>query len=234
MGWLDKLISAFAPKSTTTKTIVDATPNVSSINPLDLNTVTFEKSPNQSDRNDVVRAIVFHHTGPGTFNGTVSWLKNPLSKVSAHYVLGTSGELKQLVNTTKKAWHAGPSTWTIDGVKRIDLNNCTIGIEIQNVGRLVEKDGKYYLEDGTEWKGTGTPVKKSVVYPSGKVIEGMSIEYPSVQTDKLISLCKALIVKYPAIGKEDILTHALIATPEGRKPDPFGLDVQDLIKRIFE
>jgi N-acetylmuramoyl-L-alanine amidase len=180
---------------------------------------------------------VLHHTGPGTFKGIVNWLKDPNAKAAAHYVLGTAAELTQLVNTTKKAWHAGPSGWTIDGAWRSDLNNCTIGIEICNIGVLSEKDGKYYYEvgrgDPVEYKGAVTPVKASITYPSGKVLEGYVIPYPEVQIDKLIALCKGLVKKYPDIGKDDILTHFNISTPEGRKNDPFGLDIQSIIDRIF-
>lgn len=208
------------------------------IEPLDLMTVNFDKSPNQSDRKDIVRAIVLHHTGPGSFKGIVGWLKDPKAKASSHYVLGTGGELSQLVNTTKKAWHAGPSEWDIDGQKRIDLNHCTIGIEICNIGVLIEKDGKYYYEDGRddliEYKGAVAPVKASITYQSGKVLEGFAVPYPDAQKDKLIALCKGIIKKYPNIGKEDILTHFNICLPEGRKNDPFGLDIQDIINRIFE
>lgn len=212
--------------------------SMSTIEPLDLNTINFEKSPNQSERKDIVRAIVLHHTGPGTFKGIVNWLKDPKAKAASHYVLGTAAELTQLVNTTKKAWHAGPSEWTIDGAKRSDLNHCTIGIEICNIGVMIEKDGKYFYEDGRddliEYKGAVAPVKASIAYPSGKVVEGFAVPYPEVQKNKLIALCKGIIKKYPNIGKEDILTHFGIGLPEGRKNDPFGLDVSDIINRIFE
>ena len=211
--------------------------NTMSIPTLDLMKVDFEKSPNQSDRSDQVRAIVLHHTGPGSFNGICNWLNDPKAKASAHFVVGTNGEIKQLVNTTKKAWHAGASEWTIDGVERNNLNNCTIGIEICNPGLLFYKNDKYYYEVGRgdlkEWSGV-TPVKSSITYPSGKVVEGYSAPYPKEQTEKVISLCKGIIKKYSNIGREDILTHFEIATPEGRKNDPFGLDIQYIINKIFE
>jgi N-acetylmuramoyl-L-alanine amidase len=244
--WIDSLIKYFSQKpnkteaatvsSNTNVTVTEIKPMVNIIQPLDLKSVNFDKSPNQSDRNDIVRAIVLHHTGPGSFKGIVNWLKDPNAKAAAHYVLGTAGELTQLVNTTKKAWHAGPSTWTIEGVKRYDLNNCTVGIEICNVGVLFEKNGKYYYEDGrgdpVEWKGV-TPFKASITYPSGKILEGFAVPYPEVQIEKLIALCKGIIKTYPNIGKNDILTHFNISTPEGRKNDPFGLDISDIVNKIF-
>lgn len=205
---------------------------------LDLEAVTYKESPNKSDRKDEVRAIILHHTGPGSFNGIVKWLINPEAKASAHYVIGTAGELIQLVNTKRSAWHAGKSTYSIDGKVRNDLNHCTIGIEICNAGVLQkdDDDGKFYYESGREvkeWKGE-TPLEGEIVYPSGNTLKGYYPPYPKVQIDKVVELCKALIEKYPQIGKEDILTHYQIGVPEGRKNDPFGLDVKELINKIFE
>jgi N-acetyl-anhydromuramyl-L-alanine amidase AmpD len=245
-----RLIYSAAPKkqntvvvtAPTSASVVDNEESVmapSATDPIDLMKVAFDKSPNQSERNDVVRAIVLHHTGPGSFNGIVSWLKNPQAKAASHYVIGYNGELVQLVNTSKKAWHAGVSTWTIDGKIRNDLNNCTIGIEICHPGIFIEQGGKFYYEAGGRgdpvlWKGPQEPAAASITYPSGKVLGGFAIPYPEVQKNKLIALCKGIIQKYPNIGREDILTHFNISTPEGRKNDPFGLNIQEIIDRIFE
>jgi len=208
------------------------------IMPLDLMKVNFEKAENQSNRKDEVRAIVLHHIYMGTFKQNVDFLVSKASGVSCHYVLGRNAELTQMVNTKKKAWHAGISKWTIDGVKRSNLNNCTIGIEIVNPGVLTydADDEKYYCNRGGKtvaWAGD-EPKKCEIVYPSGKVLSGYGVQYPEKQLKKLVALCKALIEKYPQIGQDDILTHYGIGRPEGRKNDPFGLDVDELKKLIFE
>ena len=204
---------------------------------LDLASVLYKESPNKSNRKDEVRAIVLHHTGPGAFNSIVDWLCNPDAKASAHYVVGLNGELTQTVNTTRSAWHAGTSKFLIDGQIRDNLNNCTIGIEICNAGVLHKgEDGKFYYESGRnmkEWKGEA-PVEGSITYPSGKVLTGYFAPYPEKQIDTVVELCRALVNKYPNIGKEDILTHYNIATPEGRKNDPFGLDIQNIINKVFQ
>jgi len=222
-------IVVIVPSTTVTQPVVAAPL-------LDLGAVTYKESPNKSDRRDEVRGIVLHHTGPGSFNGIVNWLIDPAAKASAHYVLGVKGELTQLVNTSRNAWHAGKSKATLDGAVRDDLNHCTIGIEICNAGVLQKgEDGKFYYEAGREmkeWKGE-TPVEGSITYPSGHTVSGYYVPYPKVQVDKLVELCKALVAKYPQIGKEDMLTHYAIATPEGRKNDPFGLDIPAVIKAVF-
>jgi N-acetylmuramoyl-L-alanine amidase len=202
------------------------------IEPIDLSKVKFVSSPNKSIRKGSVKYIVLHHTGSGSFNGLVKWLCNPQAKASAHYVLGTTGQLTQLVNTGKEAWHAGIASWK---GKKIN-NHHSIGIEIQNYGVLQKIDGSYFYEQGRNLKkytGSVEPVKASITYPSGKVLEGYAVPYPEKQIDKLIGLCKGIIKKYPQIKAEDILTHYEIARPEGRKNDPFGLDVDEIITRIY-
>jgi len=204
------------------------------IAPLDLMKVDYQDSPNKSTRKGDVKYLVLHHTGPGSFNGVVNWLCNPQAKASAHYVLGTTGQLKQLVNTGKEAWHAGVAKW--DG-KRID-NHFSIGIEICNIGHMEKgDDGCYYYSQGRQLKkytGKVEPVAGSITYQSGNKLEGYYVPYPEKQVEKLIALCKAIVKKYPAITKENIITHYDIGSPEGRKNDPFGLDMDMIRDWVFE
>jgi len=202
------------------------------IEPIDLSKVKFVASPNKSTRNGEVKYLVLHHTGPGTFKGIVDWLCNPQAKASAHYVVSTSGQITQLVNTGKEAWHAGVASLNGEKIN----NHYSIGIEIQNNGILQKIDGSYYYEEGRNLKkytGSVEPVFSKIIYPSGKVLEGYSVPYPDKQVEKLIGLCKGIIKKYPQIKAEDILTHYEIAQPEGRKNDPFGLDMRDIVTRIY-
>ena len=204
------------------------------IKPIDLMKVKFHDSPNKSSRKGDVEYIVLHHTGPGSFNGIVNWLCNKDAKASAHYVLSKTGQLAQLVSTKREAWHAGVAKWKGEKIN----NHKSIGIEICNLGVLQKgDDGAYYYEQGRSLKkytGKVEPVPAKITYPSGKVLEGYAVPYPEKQVDKLIGLCKALIEKYPAITPENIITHYEIGSPEGRKNDPFGLDVKQVIERIFQ
>lgn len=204
------------------------------IKPLDLMKVSFEASPNKSIRKGEVRYIVLHHTGPGSFNGIVKWLCNKDAKASAHYVLGTGGQLKQLVNTGKEAWHAGVAV--LKNVGKIN-NHYSIGIEICNIGRMDQaSDGSFYYTVGRtvkKYTGKATPQAGTIVYPSGAALDGFYVPYPEKQINRLVALCKALVKKYPAITKDNILTHYDIGRPEGRKNDPFGLDVEGIKDMIF-
>ena len=54
--------------------------------------------------------------------------------VSAHYIIDRDGTITQLVDETKRAWHAGVGSW--EGIT--DINSAAIGIE------LVYKPGEEY------------------------------------------------------------------------------------------
>lgn len=47
------------------------------------------------------------HTAEGSYAGTISWIKNCDSNVSAHYVIAYDGRITQMVREYYRAWHAG-------------------------------------------------------------------------------------------------------------------------------
>lgn len=69
--------------------------------------IEYKESPNQSLRKGPkIDMIVIHATGDDSFDGALSWMLNPKSQVSAHYLVGKDGKVVQLVKESKKAWHA--------------------------------------------------------------------------------------------------------------------------------
>lgn len=82
-------------------------------------------SPNvSSGRKISPKFIVLHHTS-GNYEGSVSWCLNPQSKVSYHYIIDPKdGSRTQLVWDTRRAWHAGVSSWK----RYSNLNSHSIGI----------------------------------------------------------------------------------------------------------
>lgn len=52
-----------------------------------------------------IRRIVIH-TVEGSESSCVSWFQNPSARVSAHYVVGYSGRITQMVPDMSVAWHA--------------------------------------------------------------------------------------------------------------------------------
>ena len=91
-----------------------------------------QNSPNKQTgrKNYKPEAIVLHIT-EGGFAGAVSWLCNPKSMVSAHFVTSRSGVIIQLVDVKDTAWHAGlvkNASWS--KIKQgVNPNLYTIGIE---------------------------------------------------------------------------------------------------------
>ena len=66
----------------------------------------------------------------GTPKLALEHLCSPLSEVSAHYVVMEDGHIVQCVPESRRAWHAGESSWAGE----TDINSCSIGIEIANPG----------------------------------------------------------------------------------------------------
>ena len=77
-----------------------------------------------------IKFIIFHYTGMQSEIESIKRLKDPRAKVSCHYLINRKGEIIQMVEEKKIAWHAGRSRWK----KFYNLNNKSIGIELVNKG----------------------------------------------------------------------------------------------------
>ncbi|MHB0776742.1 1,6-anhydro-N-acetylmuramyl-L-alanine amidase AmpD [Halomonas sp. WWR20] len=106
-------------------------------------------SPNHNARPEgEVSALVLHSISlpPGVFGGTAieRLFTNCLDpdehpyyvgiadmRVSAHLLIRRQGECVQFVPFDRRAWHAGRSCWRDDGHERRELNDFTIGIELE-------------------------------------------------------------------------------------------------------
>lgn len=92
--------------------------------------VEFIQSPHYDSRppGTAIWAIVVHATANSSLGGVISWFRDPVSEVSAHYNIGKDGRVVQMVRDEQRAWHAGQSAWK--GV--LDVNDFSIGIELVN------------------------------------------------------------------------------------------------------
>jgi N-acetylmuramoyl-L-alanine amidase len=91
-----------------------------------------EPSPNFDERTGLARPdmIVLHYTGMQFSHEALDRLRDPKARVSSHYMVMENGAILQLVSESKRAWHAGVSSWGGDA----DINSRSIGIEIANPG----------------------------------------------------------------------------------------------------
>ena len=96
-------------------------------------------SPNWNERQYSVSMLVLHYTALPSCEDSLARLCDPTNssgRVSAHYLVDVDGTIYQLVDESKRAWHAGVGSWR--GLDKI--NDRSIGIEIQNIG--LTEDGK--------------------------------------------------------------------------------------------
>ncbi len=118
--------------------------------------ISYKTTPNKTiGRNgEIPRLIVFHRTC-GSFAGAVSWLCNPESQASAHFVVAKDGRVTQLVSLSDTAWCNGTSqdsksskyyknsTLNIVKGKSSNANTYTVGIEFEGLsnenGELTEE-----------------------------------------------------------------------------------------------
>jgi AmpD protein len=115
-------------------------------------------SPNWDERPEgaEITLLVVHNISlpPGEFGGdaVVRLFTNALDfsahpyyetlrelKVSSHFFIPRDGGLIQLVPCTKRAWHAGMSTWR--GRER--CNDFSVGVELEGVDDQSYPDGQY-------------------------------------------------------------------------------------------
>jgi N-acetylmuramoyl-L-alanine amidase len=183
--------------------------------------VPFAASPNLGAALEP-RYLVMHYTSGGSARSAVSWLCNEDARASAHLVIGRDGSVTQLVPFDRVAWHAGPSRW--EGIT--GLNHHSIGIELDNAGRLQRQGGSWRA-----WFGK--------VYPDEDVMEAVHRHeatpcgwhlFTREQLDATLRVAEAILRAYPGI--RDILGHDDISP--GRKVDPGpAFPMESIRARLF-
>lgn len=155
-------------------------------------------SPSHSSR---IRHLVIHYTDSDE-SRSLTVLTGP--RVSAHYVLPLPARrvhgqplVYQLVDESRRAWHAGVSTWK----NRTNLNDTSIGIEIVNQG-----PNQPYAQ-----------VERLIETPPGHQNTLHWAPYPDAQIDTLIRLAQDLVARHD-IDATEVVGHADIAP--SRKIDP--------------
>lgn len=89
-------------------------------------------SPNHNDRPSrlAVDMLLLHYTGMPSAEAALDRLCDPAAQVSAHYLIDEEGQVFQLVQEERRAWHAGVAEWAGER----DINGCSVGIELVNPG----------------------------------------------------------------------------------------------------
>ena len=187
--------------------------------------VAFRPSPNHGDGLEA-RFLIMHFTAGRSADSSATWLCDPRAKASAHLVIGRDGKVIQLVPFRTVAWHAGISSWQEGGQRYVGMNQHSIGIELDNPGRLVRTaSGWRSLSLGTEYAANEAieATHKNETRPAGWCL------YPSAQLEVAFEVAALLIEKYQL---KNVMGHDDVAP--GRKSDPgpaFPMD--DFRGRLF-
>ena len=99
---------------------------------------------NKGDRGGFRPAMVVIHGDAGrTSAGTISWILNPQSEVSYHWLIGRDGTVYKLVEEADRAWHAGKSEWPGMVDSKGSVNSASIGVAFANSGTEAYRDAQY-------------------------------------------------------------------------------------------
>lgn len=148
--------------------------------------------------------IILHFTANCSTHETLKAFWNIVRPVSSHYVISTNGTIVQMVDESKRAWHAGTSSWHGNS----QMNTYSIGIEITNPG-YSEINKEPCTDHKDIWNTT-----------TGQLVIGSSnLWYPFTeqQIHTVIEVCHDIMKRYN-IPPSHILGHSDIAP--GRKLDP--------------
>lgn len=168
--------------------------------------ITFRRSPNV-DGEMQPHYLVVHYTAGANVSGAVGCLTNPANSVSAHLVIGRDGSFTQLVPFNIIAWHAGISSW--EG--RESMNQYSIGIELDNAGRMSRKKGEWVSSFNTTYSDSDVLKAR---HKHSEALYGWH-RYTQKQLDALMEVSETLFRIYSLI---DVVGHDDIAPR--RKVDP--------------
>lgn len=100
-------------------------------------TIGKSHSPNHGDRRfpttggrEKISLVILHYTDTVDAARSRQLMQDPAHQAAAHYLVDLDGQIEQLVDDGRRAWHAGNSFW---GGER-DINSLSLGIEIQSRG----------------------------------------------------------------------------------------------------
>ena len=128
-------------------------------------------SPNHNERRP--NFVIIHHTGSDDVDRSLRTLTRRHGSVSAHYLIGRDGTIRQLVDERARAWHAGQSYWGGD----TDMNSASIGVEVDNDGNEPFSDAEIaallaLLQDVT----TRNAIPRANILGHGDVAPGRKVD----------------------------------------------------------
>lgn len=192
-------------------------------------------TPNKSSRGSYKPCLIVWHIAEGSYNGTISWEKNPASQTSSHFVLGKNGEITQLVPLNMAAWTQG-----VDPNKDMKPTNAYVkahkGINPNLYCISIECEGKW-----SETKGKLTDKQlEAAAYLTSYIVEEVDriygVEIP-VDREHMIGHCEINSVTRPHCPGELFPYDKLISMVTGKQPTqpqnlPYTVQVGAFTNRV--
>jgi N-acetyl-anhydromuramyl-L-alanine amidase AmpD len=178
---------------------------------------------NRTRPDDDINFVVMHITTGTQVQSSIHHFQSEGSCVSAHLVIGRDGRVIQMVPFNHAAYHSGSGVWEGKG----GINDHSIGIEVDNAGKLTHKrDGSYARrttiipEDQVEWVRHW---KSSTERPWHK--------FSPIQLDVTKSIVVALNDHYEKI--DELLEHERISLKIRSDPGPL-FPMESLRKTVLD
>ncbi len=166
--------------------------------------------------------LILHYTAGVS---SLGWLTSPESKASAHLLVSRCGLITQLVPFSRCAWHAGSkSTWK----GRVNCNLFAIGVEVENLGRLVKWNTGWAAKVGD----TYIPVDSADVLVAQHKSGGEPVGWHKYTEPQVEAVNEAAKVIAAAYGIEEVAGHDDVLPPP-TKWDPGPAWDTEATKRLL-
>lgn len=113
---------------------------------------------------------------------------------------------------------AGAVSWLLNKVSRASAH--FVVSRTGEVRQLVSLSKVAWHAGKSNWRGKGGANRYTIGIEQEHYDRKQ--DWPAVQIHATAALCKALMAKYPQIQTKDIVSHAHVARPLGRKIDPWA------------
>ena len=154
--------------------------------------------------------LIMHFTTGTEIRQAVNTFQDPKEGTSIHLIIGRDGRVIQMVPFDRAAFHAGLSFWE----NQSNLNNFTIGIELDNAGFLAR------TRDALHWQRKGVVIPDENTHSARHIKDFKAKQwekFPQQQVDAAFVIAKALVEE---LGLEDILGHDQVNFPNRYDPGP--------------
>lgn len=191
----------------------------------------------QGKSNANPKFIIMHFTTGTKMESTISTFKNPSSRVSTHLLIGRDGRVVQFLPFDHIAHHSGYSWWE----KQSNLNNTSIGIELDNAGNLIHnkkgewtRRGMIFTKDqvGRDYhEKQYRPDKEKDEEKYQRLMPGWE-KFTDVQIEVALKVVKALQKRYKDSIVE-ILGHDMVNLRNRYDPGPL-FDMEKFRLELFQ